>query len=419
METALDIFERLTGINVDELFAESENRRSAAERALRAKNLPDVAEAIAEHQKLIKAPVYAAGELVPRLYPIQQMEPVGPILDPPIINAGNLWPALMYAHRVEVPNPLYKSGWSNASHNERSFFNLMCALGAWRVIDPLVKAGIVTIGLEPAQGFRPADYVRTAVRTARGRKALMELLPILQLKENEFVGSDEDPPELIDSYIRMFESAVTNDIYEAVHTSTLSLILSAQATAMSRSYADIWLPSPPYLDLIASVREARVGRNEKVLTWLNSLSVVDFAQLNTRDVVSIRLNSDAFNDWREALQATYRQLEIKAETGTLDDVSTSAAEFLNGQVEHLRAKLRRDLRKLLPGAARSLVVGLAAAIPGIAISDSVQASSFAGGAVGLAAGAAWDFIGSSPNRRASRAIVRHATTLTPGILAED
>ena len=314
----------------------------------------------------------------------------------------------MYAHHVEIPNPLYTS-WARAGQDDYELFILMCALEAWHVISPLVKAGIVTIGLGRAKKFRSPDFISMAMKTTRGRRALCEMWPELGLTESNFVSSDD--------YARVFDEA-QNYVYtpdEIANRMTDAYILDDVARSISRSHGDLWLPAPIYLEVLASARESMVRADQKVLTWLTGISVTDFANIDTKDMISIRMNSDVFDGWREALQATYKQLEIKAETGGLPDASVDAADFLKGQAEHLRASLRRDMRSLVPGAVRSLVVGLAAAVPNIAAAGSIQTSSYVGGITGIGAGVVWDFIGSTPRRRSSKAMVRHAMSLASEI----
>lgn len=415
-ETLLTVFENFTGIDVRDIVDNSEPEGSD-NGILDEIQLEDLEAFLAERERQEPIPIYDPRELVPRIWPIRQYEPDGNgyPLTADVIHPIQACAALLYAHKVEIPNPLLaalRSDWPPP------VWQLRRALWALYKLSPLLEGGLVLIGRIPMRTpdkhqKEASRLIESALHMAKGRAAYLELLPILSRYATDAIGSDQDSPSVVARRIRDIEEARLSDINEARESGIFQIEVDEMLESLANSHADVWLPYPAFLDLIAAAHDIVTKKADPVLTWTVTLSGAYLNELDLHDQISIRLNSAAFEGWRSALQASFEDLQSKSALGLMSEANVSAAELLRGSAELVLEQLRPDLRNLWRGVKRDMTVGLAAAAPGAAVSDLKGAlvGGVGGAAAGAVVGAAWDLLGPSSRRRSAGALRRHAIAL--------
>lgn len=413
-------FEKFTGIEIGDLVGNSEPAGDdAGEKRIAQIDLNDLRVFLEEEEQRKRPHVYNPGELVPRLWPIRRYDPDGGYpLTPNIVHPGAVCSALLYAHKVEIPDPLLSALRSDCPRYSRPSQVVQSALWVLYKLGPLIEKGIVVVGLgaERESSDFAADFVNAALRKARGRAAYVELLKVPGDTAAELIGSDADSERITAARIKAIDEWNMSDIFEAMLAGIRHIEIHEMLASALRSHADMWLPYPELLGMMAAAHHEATNSIDPVLTWTAGVPSVSLEGLDIRDQISIRLNSGAFEGWRRALHASYKDLQARATLGTLGDAGNSAAEVLRETAEDTLRQLRRDTR-IWKGGIRDLTVGLVAAAPAAATASSELAvvTGVSGAMASATAGAAWDLIGASRNRRAVGALRRHTATLSDEI----
>lgn len=177
-------------------------------------------------------------------------------------------------------------------------------------------------------------------------------------------------------------------------------------------HLDIFLAilSVPGIDLPPAVVE-------RIPVRIADLHIADFGDLALKDLISIRLASDVFDAWREAVRESFASLDRKiALNASQRTARDDAAVALDEYAKVLLDQLRRDQRHLWSGALRGFVLGAAGSLPGsVADGTSHVAFTAIGGAAGAVAGLAWDRAALADQSKAMRTVPRHVAALGAAI----
>src|SRR6266567_5320953 len=194
---SLSAFERLTNIQICDVVGESEPEgNDAGAELLACIDLNELEAFLAEEERKQRARVYNSEELAPRLWPVRGYEADGsgyPVT-PNIVHPKAVCSALLYAHRVEIPDPLLSALRNDWPRYSQPAWEIQKALWVLDKLRPLIKDGLVTVGhgLAPESSARADEFINAALRRARGRAAYLDLLHVPQDVATDLIGSDAD-----------------------------------------------------------------------------------------------------------------------------------------------------------------------------------------------------------------------------------
>jgi hypothetical protein len=430
--SSLSIFEEVIGRPVKVLFTGSEAHQEQARSALYDLDLSPALEALIEFEASNALPVYPAQELVPRLYDAEKnygggREFIGP--PPPRFGAGikDIWAALLYCHRIEFDDPLIGAVRYKVAKREFANFVLLQTLYKLHMLRPLIDQKIIRLTRQPANEVDFDALINQAYEDRFFCETVLSIVPRVAGSRDWYDAPDWRSPDLGErkdesprwtaSRVDEFR-AILDDERADGEWYDMERDLRRFFRAWADSNADLWFPSTAHLAIGSALCSAPgngfpTSQVERLPIRIAKLLVANFDDISVNDLIAIRLSSDAFQGWREAVQQSFQALD-KSTSLRIDrhTANAHAAEVLAENAKTLIEKLRRDSHSMWSGALRGFVVGVAGSAPASVAGgiDSVGLGAL-GGVSGLVAGLAWDRIASSSQRRAMRSIPRHVAAL--------
>lgn len=405
--TALTVFQSTTGLDARDLFGTKERRRDAAVERLMTLEYDEVAEQLIAHYKSIERPSVGANEVVPRLYDSEFKYSSKPLsgIPPPRRGASphHIWNALLYCHRIETSDPLV-AGVAWALRRWYPFgLLLLNGLEFWLQVEDLARDGIVLVTAFEEPEFEPPD-VRTLFRAATKnrdfRKFVHDLVPYLA--DHRSAKSLAKAMDLDISTWDSYESDLWRFLQEMSYGGG----------------TDPWFPSRGHLALLRALAstEAATPRfelNTEFLFELAELRLPDSTAVEAEDICSIRRSSEIFEGWRAGLERAYAELARSLDMGRPPDAARAAAvAVLEDSAAVLLDQMKKEGSKVWTGALRGLVLGGAAATPGVIASRSASAAGMTaglGGLIGFLGNVLWGKTERRASENAASALVAHLT----------
>jgi hypothetical protein len=405
-------------------------------------------------------PVYAEDELVPRMYPLAlkiHFWTADQTEIPETVSAGAIQSALLYAHKVEVPDPLHwailwidanrkRSNPANASYWLRP---LLSEINQWRDHKPLIDSGIIShvswfMGTGGGIGNQISSTVAGSLGSREFRRLLIEEIPELaydpysdskddfssfklsaeeagvvlrKSRDNgmDFVGPAKESKAIRQVRIDVLKKVLSKDDAWRGYLDDINLFMNAAMI----SRADHWIPSKKHLRLVNALANRMIisepEQADPILTLLGEFSFPSARDMKPADLIAIRRNSDALEGWRECVRLTYAELNRKLSNGALEKEARDAARDVLGQTsEALLGQLSKDLRKSTTGALRGLALGAAGAAPGMINGGSLLEAG-EGLAAGLLANLVMSNIEDIGDRTARNSVRKHIAVTSEGI----
>ena len=457
-KTSLDLLCAAANIELKDLDPKREQRRSMAASNLAGVDYSELGDEVSGLYKSQAIPVYAEDELVPRMYPVQsKVYRFTDDLLPETVSDYDIQSALLYAHKVEVPDPLHWAiSWAGAhqkifptQHADFRLKVLLMHIDKWGAHKPLIDSGIISYvswggGDRDATGNQINSTVARSLGSREFRRLLIEEMPDLAYRYDEstddFTFPELSAPEegIVLRKSRNNEMNLVGPAKESkakgqVRIEVLKRVLSETSESASHwpqyvddikwfmgvamtSRADHWIPSKKHLRLVNLLANPMLSEPEQapILTLLGEFPFPSARDMKPADLIAIRKNSDALEGWRECVRLTYAELNRKLSNGALEKEARDAARDVLGQSsESLLAQLSKDLRKSTTGALRGLALGAAGATPGMINGDSLLVAG-EGLAAGLLANLAISRVGNIGNRAARNAVRKHVAITSEG-----
>jgi hypothetical protein len=432
----LALFEEIAGYEVKDLFTGTEASQDRARKRLANLNLAEVARGLAALEKLSTAPAYPGDELVLRLYDAADNYGARAVIGPrpPMHKPGtdHIWSALLYGHRVEMAEPLGPAVRLAVERRYHWHDILISTLHVLYKLRPLIDQEIVTLVPPGTADVDLLDLLDRACGNRDFRRTLLSALPELheyrapwalpRRRRPDLVGKEGESPRLEAKRIGALREIMDHDMVIVGPLSDIASDLQRLLDGWARSNADLWFPSMKHLDIFLALASVPgiglpAALVERIPVRIADLHIADFGDLTLKDLIRVRLSSDVFDAWREAVRESFaamdRKIALNADPQT---ARNDAAAALDEYAKVLVDRLRRDQRNLWTGALRGFAIGAAGSVPGSVVDGKAHVAFTAiGGATGFMAGLAWDRAATADQHKAMRTVPRHVAALGAAI----
>lgn len=316
-----------------------------------------------------RAPEYAPGEVVPRLYRPSILDPSPELRPPVVIDASAVKRALIVAHGVELDDQLADAAkWAADADAPELLSN---ALKRWVDLRPLAEIGVVSYHTRPAMAYPDTTrYVHELSSDAGSREQFLDAVyrhvPRLpKIDRSPIIG---DIGEFQQWLLTALNCTILSEYLDDL-TILEDVVLYSNASA--------WLPSRAHLDLVAILAQqglkAPRGLASAVMGARLAEMTMSLPRLKLTSVVELRKNSEILEKWRQAMISALSVLDSLPE-GTSD---TAVRDALSDEMSATAATFTQDLEKetrsMISQARDTFWLGVLGGLAGATVSGSITA----------------------------------------------